>query len=154
MLRLRRFATPAVLLAVALALPLGAGCSAVDPTLIESGALIENLGVLRVQLPSFDEELDGIWLWRRSETTGQFEEVSEIRFLDTVVDGGQEFVEYQIMDPTGTPLDVTLSASVDRSGTSPELVLWVVRFGDPGEFKASVYNAAGESPLSEQTILL
>jgi len=152
--RAHRFATPAVLLALALAFA-GSGCGGVDPSLIPPSQLPDHLKVVRLQLPSFDGgDLQGIWLWRRSETTGQFEPISEIRLEGVLFDGGQEFVEYELMDPTGTSLGLTLSAIVDRAGPVPELALWVVRFEAPGEFKASVYNAAGESPLSAQSIQL
>lgn len=154
MFRAHRFATPAVLLALGLAFAT-TGCGGVDPSLIPPGQLPEHLKVMRVQLPAFDEaDLEGIWLWRRSESTGQFEVVSEIRLHDTLLESGEEFVEYELMDPAGTPLGLTLSAGVDRSTPVPELALWVIRFSEPGEFKASVYNAAGESPLSAQSILL
>lgn len=146
--RAHRF-TKAVLLAVGLAIA-GSGCGAIDPS-----QLPENLKVLRVQLPSFDGgDLQGIWLWRRSETTGQFEPVSEIRLGATVVESGQEFVEYELLDPTGAPVGITLSASVERDGPVPQLALWVIRFEAAGEYKASVYNAAGESPLSQQSVFL
>jgi len=68
-----RFATPAVLAVVLLALSTGAGCGNIDPALINPEQLPEHVSVLRLQLPSFDDNLAGIWLWRRSETTGEFE---------------------------------------------------------------------------------
>lgn len=152
--RAHRFATPAVLLALVLAFA-GSGCGAVDSNLLPPGPLGDHLRVVRLQLPSFDGgELEGIWLWRRSDVTGEFEPVSEIRLTDVVVHSDREFVEYELMDPTGTSLGVTLSAAVERDTTVPTLALWVIRWNAPGEFKASVYNAAGESPLSAQTILL
>jgi hypothetical protein len=155
MFRAHRFATPAVLLALALAFA-GSGCGAViSPELVDPSQLPDHVKVVRLQLPSFDgADLQGIWLWRRSEASGDFEPVSEIRLTDTLVENGMEFVEYELMNPTGTSLGVTLSAEVDRSGAMPELALWVIRFALPGEFKASVYNEAGESPLSEQSIQL
>jgi hypothetical protein len=154
MSRAHRFATPAVLLALVLVVSTGAGCGGVDPALIDPDALPEHVNVLRVQLPSLDEDLDGIWLHRRSEITGEFEPISEIRLTGRVSEEGAEFVEYELLDPSGVSIGLTLSAQVDRSGPAPELALWIVRFSEPGEFKASVYNQAGESSLSEQTITL
>jgi len=146
--RAHRF-SKAVLLVLGLAFA-GSGCGTIDPS-----QLPENLKVLRVQLPSFDEgDLEGIWLWRRSEATGVYEPVSEIRLGATVLEGGQEFVEYELMDPTGAPVGITLSASVERDGAVPQLALWVIRFDASGEYKASVYNAAGESALSAESVVL
>ncbi|NNL67775.1 MAG: hypothetical protein HKP30_16115 [Myxococcales bacterium] len=154
MLRADRFATPAVLLAAALAFA-GSGCGAIDPAQIQPELIPEHVKVLRLQLPSFDEDaIQGVWMWRRSEVTGEFEAVSEIRLTDSVLEGETEFVEYELLDPAGSSLGVTLSAEVDRSGAMPELSLWFIRFTLPGEFKASVYNAAGESGLSAESILL
>jgi hypothetical protein len=154
--RAHRFATPAVLVALVLVLATGSGCGGtIDPNLIPQTELPEHVKVVRLQLPSFDEgELEGIWLWRRSETSGEFEPVSEIRLGAVVFEGEQEFVEYELLDPSGTSLGLTLSAAVDRSGPVPQLALWVLRFAESGAFKASVYNAAGESPLSTQTVRL
>lgn len=150
----RRFATPATLFGLVCLLFGGAGCGNVDPALVDPSTLFDNVRVLRLQLPSLDEGLDGIRLWRRSESTGQFEPVSAVQLDGLVEDGGAEYLEYELMDPQGASLGLTLSAAVDRGSAAPELALWVVRFAEPGAFKASVYNSAGESPLSEQTILL
>jgi hypothetical protein len=152
MLRARRFATPAVLLALGLAVA-GAGCGSVDPALLDASTLPENLKVLRLELPSFEEgRIQGIWMWRRSEVDGGFEPVSEIRLLGIATDQGQEYLEYRLMDPSGNPLDLVLSAAIARTGSSAVVSLWFLRFAEPGAFKASVYNAVGDSGLSEQTI--
>jgi len=149
-----RHAAPALLLVLALAVA-GSGCGAIDPNLIPPEQLPEHVKVVRLQLPSFDGGgLQGIWLWRRSEVSGQFEPASEIRLHGVVVEGGQEFVEYELMDPTGTSLGVTLSAHVDRNEPAPEVAFWVIRFDAPGEYRASVYNAVGESPMSAQSVQL
>lgn len=146
MFRAHRFATPAVLVAVGLALAT-TGCGTVDDDV--------PVAVIRLQLPSFDEgALEGIWLWRKNEKNGRFRPVSEIRLGTTVVENGVEYVEYELLDRDGNSLQVTLSAAVDRTAGTPELALWVVRFAKPGEFKATVYNAAGESPLSEASVFL
>lgn len=153
MYRAHRSATPAVLLTLAL-VSTSVGCGSIDPSLIDPTIFPEHVNVLRLQLPSFDDELEGLWLWRQSEATGEFEAVSEIRLGETVVENGQEFVEYEILDPAGNSLGPKFSSAVDRTGTSPQLALWVIRFSQPGDFKASVYNAAGESGLSSQSIPL
>jgi hypothetical protein len=154
MLRARRFAIPATLLALGLAVA-GSGCGSVDPALIDASILPENVKVLRLQMPAFDDaRIQGIRMWRRSELTGQFEPASEIRFVGIASEEGQEFLEYRLLDPAGNPLDLPLSATIERDGGSALVALWFVRFGLPGEFRASVYNAAGESGLSEQGIAL
>jgi hypothetical protein len=93
-------------------------------------------------------------MWRRSEITGLFEPATGIHFLGVVTEEDQEFLEYRLLDPAGNPLDLPLSATIERDGGSALVALWFVRFGLPGEFRASVYNAAGESGLSEQGIAL
>lgn len=154
MLRAVRFATPAVLLATVLVLT-SSGCGAIDPAQITPELIPEHVKVLRLQLPTFDQDaIQGVWMWRRSDVTGEFEAVSEIRLTDSVVENEVEFIEYELLDPAGNSLGVTLSAEVDRTGPMPELSLWFIRFTLPGEFKASVYNAAGESGLSAESIVL
>jgi len=149
-----RVATPAVLLALAL-VSAGSGCGAVDPHSLPPGQAPGEVKVLRIQLPSFDEaEIQGIWLWRLSEATQVFQPISEIRLGSRRIENGQELIEYELLEPSGASSGITLSADVDRSGAAPQLALWVIRFGLPGEFKATVYNAAGESPLSAETIVL
>ena len=145
MFRAHRFATPAVLLALGLALST-TGCGAAGDLPIH---------VVRLQLPSFDDgQLEGIWLWRLNQRAGEYRPISEIRLGDVVVENGVEYVEYELLDRDGNRLQVTLSAVVDRSAEIPELALWIVRFAKPGEFRASVYNAAGESPLSDESVFL
>ncbi len=154
MSRSHRFATPAVMLATTLLLGTVA-CGPVDPNLVTQQIIPEHVKVLRMQVPALDDgPIGGIWMWRKSEVTGEFEPLSEIRFTDTVEENGTEFLEYELIDPSGNTLGVTLSAQIDRSGEVPELSLWFVRFSGNGEFKASLYNEAGESPLSTQTIVL
>jgi len=154
MLRARRFAAPVMLLALGLAVA-GSGCGHIDPALIDPSLLPENVTVLRLQMPAFEgAQIQGIRMWRRSELSDQFEPVSEIRFVGIVSEQGQEFLEYRLLDPAGNPLDLPLSATIERDGASAQVALWFLRFSLPGEFKASVFNAAGESALSAQGIAL
>lgn len=148
-----RFATPAVWMLLVLGPVLG--CGQVDPSTIPAHHIPEHVKVLRMQLPSFDTSPpDGIRLWRLSETTGEFEPISEIRLSEPVVEDGEEFVGYTLIDPAGNPIELPLSARVERDGAFPTLALWVVRFAPAGEFKASLFNAAGESSLSQETLTL
>ncbi len=152
----RRRATPAALAALvcAVTLPLVA-CGPGGITTIPEHQIPEHVKVLRIQIPSFDaSRIEGIWLWRLSAETGEYEPEIEIRLSGVVVEDGREYVEYAQYDPDGNPLGFTPSAELARAGSEATLALWLVRFGPPGDFKASLYNAAGESGLSSQTLPL
>lgn len=145
-----RYATPAVLL---LALGLLSGCEGVDPA--QLGIVADQVAVLRVEVPTFDASPpEGIRLWRRAEDSGQFEPISEIRLSSPVVEQEQEYVEYTLLDPAGQPIEIRLSSMLERNGDGARLTLWLIRFAPSGEFKASLYNQAGESPLSNEVVVL
>jgi hypothetical protein len=149
---IHRFATPAVL--CLLALGPGAGCD-LEPSLFDTAHDPQRLGVLRVQLEAFDESRpEGIRLWRRTEAGDGFEFVSEIRLGASTSEAGAEYIGYRLLDPDGQDFGLPLSSLVQRDGEAVTLALWLVRFGPEGEFKASVYNEAGESELSSNSVVL
>jgi len=110
------------------------------------------LRAFRVQLPGFETaEVLGLWVWRASPQTGEFERYAQIEF-GTVVDGeGHEFLPYSLTI-AGSP--ATLYSLVTREPTAPDDVVLHLSFGSAlGTFKLSSYNAAGESPLSAGTLV-
>jgi hypothetical protein len=106
----------------------------------------------RVQLPAFQTaEVLGLWIWRASPQTGEFERFAQIEFGSLVEEGGSEFLPYSVTI-AGSP--VTFNARVTRPPAAPEDVTLSLAFGPAlGTFKISSYNAVGESPLSEGTLV-
>jgi hypothetical protein len=109
-----------------------------------------------MEIPSFDNGVgvQGVWLWRLSKTTGQYERDCRVTFTppDSSPDG--EYVGYA--QQCSNQGDINLNAFIHRAPTDPNtvtLVLWYTRFQDtPGSYKASAYNAAGESGLSATAV--
>jgi len=106
----------------------------------------------RVQLPGFETtEVRGLWLWRASPQTGEFERFAQIEFGSIVAEGDFEFLPYTVTIG-GSPF--TFNALVTRVPAAPEDVSLGLSFGQAlGTFKISSYNAVGESPLSEGTLV-
>ena len=102
-----RFVTPAVLLLLALGPT--TGCGPVDSSQISPALIPEHVNVLRLRISSFDTTRpEGLWLWRLSRESGQYEPVSEIRFGETVVEADREYVSYRLLDP-GEPTSARAS---------------------------------------------
>lgn len=114
-----------------------------------------------VQIVGWDAyEIQGLWLWRYDQTGQRFERDNGIQFLrdrstEQLADrfpAGTELVLYTFATG-GTEMPV----QVERSPSDPDRVtlrLWYLRFTEPGIFKATTYNAAGESSFSANSILL
>ena len=106
----------------------------------------------RVQLPGFEAaQVRGLWVWRASPGTGDFERYAQIEFGDVIEEAGIELMQYSVTIG-GNPL--VFATRVKRAAESPEDVILHLSFGpDAGTFKVSSYNAVGESALSEGTIV-
>jgi len=131
-----------------------AGCGPIDSSYL-GGAQLEDVRVLRLRVPSFDAtQPEGVRLWRRSEDSGDYEPVSEILLAPLSTTDGLEYVPYTLLDPTGQPIGIPLWSRLEREPEGATLAFWMIRFADPGEFKASLFNAAGESDLSQESVLL
>ena len=105
-----------------------------------------------VQLPRFETaEILGLWVWRASPQTGEFERFAQIEFGSIASEGDFEYLPYTVTI-AGSPF--TFNAPVERPDTAPEDVTLGLSFGQAiGTFKVSSYNAVGESPLSEGTLV-
>lgn len=111
-------------------------------------------------IPGFDAyQVQGVHLWRLDSRTGRYERIGELRFerapsLDEFgkkLNPRTEWLAYS--DPTGS----RQLTKVKRNRKNPDQVslrLWYLRMEEPAYYKASVFNAAGESPLSERRIQL
>lgn len=120
---------------------------------------------LQIQLESFfSSEIDGIFLFRADTLDGPFERVCEIRFSDfrTIVRRGNQverirYLQNCLDGQQGTPallLETTARHPEDGDPDAILLELWYLRFEPTGFYKATAFNAAGESPLSVSALPL
>lgn len=108
---------------------------------------------VRVQLRAFEaSQLRGLWIWRASPESGEYQRFTQIEFGALEERDGQEYLAY-IADFGGDRLD--LQTAVERAGgeASADLNVVLAFLSSPGTYKISSYNAAGESPLSEGTLV-
>lgn len=115
-----------------------------------------------IKIPGFDTfAVEGIWFWKLDPVTGQYERAGGIRFhRDAAAEpwwpelsADAELIAYS----NTTQEEVVLPAEVIRDPAAPDQVtlrLLYLNPDEPGTFKATLFNAAGESELSDQTIAL
>jgi hypothetical protein len=110
-----------------------------------------------IRIPDFESKLvKGIWLWRLSETTGEYERDGEVVFHRLLQANGREKLEYETIW-TGADSGFKLQTDVLRDPLDPDVVtlrLDYFRASAPGDFRASSYNDEGESPLTQESIQL
>ena len=131
---------------VALVLPVLSGCE---------------IRPLTVEIFGWDaHQVQGVWLWRWNTVSKIYERDNGVQFLRD-----RSTAEYAQQFPQGTELVVytfamgstELPARLERDPADPDRVklrLWYLRFSDSGSFRATTYNAAGESELSPNSIVL
>ena len=118
---------------------------------------------VQIQLDSFTTSgIEGIVLYRE-DTDGKFRPVCEIHFGEfrTIVRRGEsiervQYVQNCLGSVAGVPA-LVLETNVERPANAPDAIrleLWYLRFEEPGIYKASAFNAAGESALSAASLLL
>jgi hypothetical protein len=133
--------TRAALAAMLLLLPCSLGC---------------DYSPLGIVIAGFDEfQVQGIDLWRRDEQTGQYEPAASIVFDRAAAKWSN--LQGEIVAFTTTSGGIELPAEVVRDPADPDRVtlrLVYFRVEEPGLYKASLYNAAGESALSSNAITL
>ena len=102
------------------------------------------------------QQVEGVRFWRQSERTGQFELAGRVAFVGVVERKGVEWLHYELLNPDGSA-GFTLHAPVERDPSDPDMItvqLQYARWENPGWFKVSAYNPAGDSPLSDEQIFL
>ncbi len=108
-----------------------------------------------LELPAFGSgAIDGVWLWRLSETTDTYERACRITLADPEAVDGQESLGY-VQECNGDNESIPLSAALERHPDDPESVtlgIWYMRWEEPGVYKVSSYGEEGESALSETTL--
>ena len=108
-----------------------------------------------VAVDDFGPEVEGLWLWRLAEDTGQYERTCRLTILDVRRNAaGAERAHYIQECLDGTP-GVEISAPITRAPEDPtrvtmEIYYW--RHEGAGVYKISSYGPSGESPLSDTTV--
>jgi hypothetical protein len=111
------------------------------------------LKTVRIQLPGYGNgAIEGVWLWRLDDATGQYVRACRIDFRGRgFTSTGAETVTYVQQCDNGHPMGA-LVAKVARSPSDAATVtldLEYARWENPGMYRASAFNSAGESPLSQ-----
>jgi hypothetical protein len=108
-----------------------------------------------LELPALGSaDVQGVWLWRFSETTQNYERACRIAIDAPRAANGQESVGY-IQECDEEHPGIQLSAALERNPGNAQLVtlgIWYMRWEDPGVYKVSSYGEEGESALSETTL--
>lgn len=113
------------------------------------------VGCLTIEIPDFaSKEVSGVWLWRLSPVTGLYERDTQFAFAAPVLAEDGERLDYQTAAVDGSP-PLSLTAFVVRDPSNPDVVRLQLVFGrsdEPAYYRASTYNAAGDSPLSSEIV--
>jgi hypothetical protein len=100
-------------------------------------------------------QVQGIWLWR-ADASGSFQRAARYDFSSPQTTSSGEVMEYVVSVP-GSSGSVRAEVSVQRSPTNPNevaLVMIYPRSEASGTYRASSFNAAGESALSSMQTTL
>ncbi len=111
-----------------------------------------------VRIADFESnQVDGVRFHRLDEATGQFVPGGSVRFSEPYIsESWGEVVDYTILDAAGQEV-LTLPAPLRRDAANPDMVtigLLYTHALDPGWFRISSVNAAGESDLSIEQIYM
>ena len=126
----------ALALALALLLLPAAGCS---------------LKPLQVRLAGFGSgNIDGIWLWRR-QSSGAYTRACRFEISDPYPLNGIEIISYDQTCPGGGANGTPMLAQIRRQAGDPSTITVSLLFQTSGAvaaYRATAYNAAGESTMS------
>lgn len=116
-----------------------------------------SLALLTVTIPDFaSKAVAGVWIWRLSPTTGAFERDTQFTFQGTRIAANGEILDYQATATSdGRTIPATayvLRDPVNRDQVTLQLILSKV--DETGYYRASTFNANGDSPLSLETLSL
>jgi len=111
-----------------------------------------NIVLLSVRIPDFDQ-VQGLWLWRLSPT-GEYQRSGRIQFstLEAVARG--EALDYRETCANGVS-GLANQAALQRAPNDPNTVTLSLHYlscEQPGTYRASAFNQAGESALSATTL--
>jgi hypothetical protein len=110
-----------------------------------------------MEIPGFGNgNIDGVWLWRFVEATGNYKRACRLELDAPQLDEtGTEVLPYLQVCTTPGQVGIDLQTSISRLPSSPSTIvvtMWYFRYEAAGQFKASSYNSAGESALSSTTL--
>lgn len=109
---------------------------------------------ITVKIPDFDSrKVQGVWVWKQDPISGQWQRAGQILFDPAPSGTASKDLHYVVLQPDGFGLP--LKAPVERDPKAPDQVtvrLWYARFLEPGQYRVSTYNAAGESSLSPEVL--
>ena len=112
-----------------------------------------------IEIPGYGVgDVDGVWLWRLTEGTGQYERVCRLELgAPQLSKKGVEVLPYLQVCTAPDQVGMDLTAEISRLPANPTTIvvkLWYFRYADAGQFRASSYNSAGESSLSPTALTL
>lgn len=115
------------------------------------------LGWFTLSIPDFTSKaVEGVWLWRLSPETGEWERDTQITFGAPALQADGEWLEYQAMPLDGAQ-PVPGTSQVVRNAENPDhvtLQLLFSRVEEAGTYRASTYNHAGDSALSADAVAM
>jgi hypothetical protein len=106
---------------------------------------------VQLQLPGFGNgQVEGLWLWK--QVNGEWTRVCRIDFTDRrITEQGETLFYVQNCVKGQVRRAVVLPAPVDRPPGDPMTInveLIYLRYEPPGTYRATAFNAFGESALS------
>jgi len=102
------------------------------------------------------KDVRGVWLWRLSPVTGQYERDTQFVFTEPEPAAGDDLLSYTAVASDGSPA-VDITTYLIRDPENPDRVTLQLVYGRRGEagfFRASTYNQMGDSPLTNESIPL
>ena len=110
-----------------------------------------------ISIPDFaSKRVAGVWMWRWSTASGAFQRQDQLVFGEVDLDPTGESLDY-VVTPVAGGQDLPFTAHVARDGANPDRVtlqLLFTRSQGTGYYRASTFNATGESPLSAEVLPL
>jgi hypothetical protein len=113
---------------------------------------------VHLQLTAFGSgDVDGIWLWRQG-SSGSYTRLCRFQISNPYPQGGVELVSYDQLCLDGSLRTIPMQAQIVRTAADPNTITVRLEY-QPGNravttFRATAYNAAGESGLSSGVIRL
>jgi hypothetical protein len=111
----------------------------------------------QVQLPGYGNgEIDGIYLWK--QVSGKWTRICRIDFTDRRMTAQGETLSYvQNCIQGKARRGIVFPTQIARQAANPSTItidLMYLRYEDPGTYRATAFNEAGESPLSATSLPL
>ena len=107
-----------------------------------------------VEVQDFGPDVAGVWIWRLSSETGEYQRHCRIDILDVAPGLRGETIRYIQGCLDGEP-GLEMTTIVDRAPADPgsaRLEIYYLRREDPGSYRISSFGALGESELSTSEV--